>query len=174
MKGPLAALLWVVVCVSVWAGDVAPPKGVITLDGRPSPELKLSNMDGESFDLDDSLGHWVFVHFWAGWCVPCRKEMPAIQAMTQLVADTSLEVVLVNTSETDDAVFSFLGAVAPELETLMDYDGLVTQRWQPRGLPSTFLVDPDGKLRFLALGGREWNEPQYLEFLRKLASEGEG
>jgi len=144
------------------------PKGLITLDGQPALELKLNNMDGEPFDLSKSRGHWVFVHFWATWCGPCRREMPTIQNMSSIMDKTSLEIVLINTAETDDTVFSFLGIVAPDLIPLMDYDGLVTQKWQPRGLPSTFLVDPEGKLRFLALGGREWDSKAFLQFLNSL------
>jgi hypothetical protein len=48
----------------------------------------------------------------------------------------------------------------------MDYDGSVTEAWQPRGLPSTYLVDPQGQLRYLALGGRAWDTPQYIQFLK--------
>lgn len=153
---------------NVFAAKQTLPKGLITLDGRPALELKLNNMDGEAFDLSKSRGHWVFVHFWASWCGPCRREMPTIQSMSSILEKTSLEIVIVNTSETDDTVFSFLGIVAPDLIPLMDYDGLVTQKWQPRGLPSTFLVDPNGKLRYLALGGREWDSKEFLSFLKSL------
>lgn len=147
------------------------PKGLIVLDGKAAPALQLKNMDGDSYDLAVAAkGHWAFVHFWASWCGPCRKEMPTIQTMAGRLSDKGLEVVLVNTAETDDTVFSFMGIVAPDLTPLLDYDGLVTQAWQPRGLPSSFLVDPDGKLRYLALGGRPWDHSEYIQFLEKLIS----
>ena len=79
-----------------------------------------------------------------------------------------MDIFLINTAETDDKVFSFLGIVAPELNPLMDYDGLVTEKWQPRGLPSTFLVDPQGRLQYLALGGRKWDSPAFLRFLKQI------
>ena len=79
-----------------------------------------------------------------------------------------LEIVVINTAESEDTVFEFLAAVAPDLNPLMDNDGLVTERWQPRGLPATFLVDPDGRLQYLALGGRPWDTPIYMKFLSKL------
>jgi thiol-disulfide isomerase/thioredoxin len=145
------------------------PEGVIPVEGRASPGLRLADMDGEPYDLQDARGRWVFVHFWASWCGPCRKEMPTIARLAEALQGTALEIVLVNTAETDDEVFSFLGIVAPDLTTLMDYDGLVTERWQPRGLPATFLVDPDGQIRYLALGGRAWDRPAYVDFLRALA-----
>jgi thiol-disulfide isomerase/thioredoxin len=144
------------------------PTGVMRINGRVAPELKLNNIDGEAYDLSTTGGHWRFVHFWASWCGPCRREMPSIQRMIPMLADSDLEFVIVNTAETEDEVFSFLGIVAPELVPLMDSDGLVTQVWEPRGLPSTFLVDPSGRIQYLALGGRDWDQPAYVAFLRAL------
>ncbi len=147
------------------------PGGLMLAGGHPAPNLRLGDMDGERFDLTELRGRWAFVHFWASWCGPCREEMPAIQRMAENLSDTPLAVVLVNTAETEDTVFSFLGIVAPALNTLLDTDGLVTAQWQPRGLPATFLVDPAGKIRYLALGGRPWDEKPYRDFLRALTSD---
>jgi thiol-disulfide isomerase/thioredoxin len=147
------------------------PPGVMRVDGMPAPALKLANLDGEDYDLANSRGHWVFVHFWASWCGPCRREMPSIQRMTDMLADSGIEFLLVNTAETEDEVFTFLGIVAPDLMPLMDLDGQVTEVWQPRGLPATYLVGPDGRIQYQALGGREWEQPAYLDFLRGLLSE---
>jgi len=144
------------------------PAGLMRVNGIAAPDLKLDNIDGEAYDLATTGGHWRFVHFWASWCGPCRREMPTIQRMISLLEDNDIEFVIVNTAETEDAVFSFLGIVAPELVPLMDSDGLVTQVWQPRGLPSTFLVGPAGRIQYQALGGREWDQPAYVAFLRGL------
>ena len=144
------------------------PPGVMHVDNVPTPELKLDNLDGEPYDLANSRGHWVFVHFWASWCGPCRREMPRIEKMMGILADKDIEFLLINTAETEDEVFTFLGIVAPDVMPLMDLDGQVTEVWQPRGLPATYLVDPDGRIRYQALGGREWELPAYLDFLRGL------
>jgi thiol-disulfide isomerase/thioredoxin len=144
------------------------PQGVMLVAGKPAPPLQLNNLDGESYDLQNSQGRWRFVHFWASWCGPCRKEMPSIDRMIRQLGDSDIEFVLVNTAETGDTVFSFVGIVAPDLVPLLDSDGLATEAWQPRGLPATYLVDPDGLIRYQALGGREWEKPAYLEFLRNL------
>jgi thiol-disulfide isomerase/thioredoxin len=164
-----ACLLLLTVCVQV-AGAVELPPGVMQVNDATAPALQLNNMDGEPYDLAKTHGRWRFVHFWASWCGPCRREMPSIQKMIGQMEDSSIEFVLINTAETEDEVFTFLGSVAPELELLplMDHDGLVTEAWQPRGLPATYLVDPAGRLRYQALGGREWERPAYLVFLRSL------
>jgi len=160
------------ICLVVFSGiavgaDTLPP-GVMRINGIPAPPLQLDNIDGEPYDLRETNGHWRFVHFWASWCGPCRKEMPSIDRMVRALSDSPLEIVLINTAETEDEVFTFLGIVAPDLVPLMDSDGQVTEVWQPRGLPATYLVDPAGKIQYQALGGREWDKPVYLKFLRGL------
>jgi thiol-disulfide isomerase/thioredoxin len=150
------------------------PPGVMRINALPAPALSLDTIDGDSYELSATKGHWRFVHFWATWCGPCRREMPSIQRMMTRLGDVDIEVVLVNTAETEDEVFTFLGIVAPDLLPLMDSDGLVTELWQPRGLPATFLVDPSGLIQYQALGGREWEKPEYLEFLRGLDSADQG
>ena len=144
------------------------PEGIIKLDGRNAPALKLEDLDGNSYDISQSRGKWVFVHFWAAWCGPCRREMPTVQRMAAQLAKLPIDIVLVNTAESDDVVFGFLGLVAPDMPTLMDRDGLVTERWQPRGLPASFIVSPEGTLEYIALGGRQWDTPMLLAFISEL------
>lgn len=163
----IAALLLLAAACSGMAGEML-PKGILKLDGRQAPPLVLDNMDGESWDISQARGHWVFVHFWATWCGPCREEMPTIQTIFPQFDADDMEIVLINTAESEDTVFAFLAAVAPDITPLMDSDGLVTERWQPRGLPATYFVDPQGKLQYLALGGRPWDTPEYIEFLFRL------
>jgi thiol-disulfide isomerase/thioredoxin len=160
--------LLMLAAVASHAGEL--PPGVLHIDDKPAPALQLNNLDGEPYDLASTHGHWRFVHFWASWCGPCRREMPSIQKVIGLLQDSSIEFVLINTAETEDEIFTFLGAVTPDLELvpLTDKDGLVTEAWQPRGLPATYLVDPNGHIRYQALGGREWEKPAYLAFLRSL------
>jgi thiol-disulfide isomerase/thioredoxin len=162
-------LTWIIITMTSAAALELPP-GIMTVDGKPAPVLQLNNLDGDPYDLAATHGHWRFVHFWASWCGPCRREMPSIGKMSVMMGDTRIEFILVNTAETEDEVFTFLGEVAPELDAapLMDLDGLVTEDWQPRGLPATYLVDPDGYIRYQALGGREWEKPAFMSFLRSL------
>lgn len=166
VRGLLLSLL---LCVTSAQADTL-PEGLITLDGRPAPALKLADLDGKVTDLALLRGQWVMVHFWASWCGPCRRELPAIATMVQ-TEPAAVTLVMVNTAETDDEVFAFLASVAPALSTLLDKDGQVTEHWQPRGLPSTFFVDPRGRLRYLALGGRPWDSEPYRRFLAGLAPE---
>ena len=162
----MSACLWFATLPALAAEPL--PKGLLVLDGRAAPPLVLDDLDGERWDISEARGRWLFVHFWATWCGPCRKEMPTIQAIFPKFDASQLEIVLINTAETEDTVFAFLAEVAPDITPLMDSDGLVTEQWQPRGLPATFFVDPQGRLQYLAFGGRPWDSPEYLEFVQRL------
>jgi hypothetical protein len=79
-----------------------------------------------------------------------------------------LEIVLINTAENEDTIFSFLAGIGMDMNSLMDADGQVTEQYKPRGLPATMLIDPDGNLQYQAIGGRDWHSPMYTDFLRRL------
>jgi thiol-disulfide isomerase/thioredoxin len=147
------------------------PKGVIKITSRSATAFSLNDIDGNTYHYNPASGHWSFVHFWASWCGPCRKEIPTLQTLTARMKNKSLDIIIINTAETEDTVFSFLGGVAPDLNSLLDTDGEVTEQWQPRGLPSTYLVDPLGNLRYVVLGGQPWNKPEYFNFLLSLTPE---
>jgi len=150
------------------AGPLEPPKGIRHYEIGEAPEFTVTDMDGEPFTLASTRGKWVFLHFWASWCGPCREEMPAIQQMTETFNNDKIEFVLINTAENEDTIFSFLGEIGMDMNSLMDADGLVTEKYKPRGLPTTILIDPNGNVQYQAIGGREWHKPEYINFLRKL------
>lgn len=157
---------------SCGAGSSDIPKGILVLEPFAAPGFEVSDIDGNRFILGEMRGRWVFVHFWASWCGPCRREMPSIDRMSQLIDGDAWEVVLVNTAENEDTIFAFLAEVGPELPSFRDPDGLITEQWKPRGLPATYLVDPEGRVRYQALGGRPWDTSEYLAFLKNLGAGG--
>ena len=131
------------------------PAGIIKPVPFKAPVLNISDIDGTPLKKSEYQGKWFFVHFWASWCRPCRKEVPAIDKMWKVLQKEGMALAFINTAEDEDTIFSFLSVHAPDLRALMDKDGLVTEQWKPRGLPATYLVDPDGVVRYQALGDRK-------------------
>ena len=169
MKSLTAVLLLLVLhSATSFAGNIKPPFGIRHYDIGQAADFSLQDIDGETFRLSQARGKWVFLHFWASWCGPCRKEMPTIQKLANAMEKEAFEIVMVNTAEDEDTVFTFLGAIDVDLNTLMDADGLVTEQWKPRGLPTTFLINPKGEVKYQAIGGRDWDKPEYVDFLRQL------
>lgn len=171
---PKKILLLTTICLlstffsaTLLADDIKPPFGIRHYDKGLAENFSLQDIDGESFELKNTKGHWVFLHFWASWCGPCKEEMPAVQRLADIMKD-DIKIVMINTAEDEDTIFTFLSAINVELNSLMDSDGLVTEVWKPRGLPTTFLINPKGEIKYQAIGGREWDKPEYIKFLKQL------
>ena len=147
------------------------PFGIRHYDIGSAQNFTLNDIDGEKFELNNSKGQWVFLHFWASWCGPCKEEMPTIQKLADAMKNKKFQIVMINTAEDEDTIFEFLSAIDVELNSLLDADGIVTEAWKPRGLPTSFLINPKGEVKYQAIGGREWNNPVYIDFIKQLIKE---
>lgn len=169
MKRYILILLFSIISLAGSATEL--PKGIVKLDNSVAKNFTITDYDGEAYEFNKSRGRWVFLHFWASWCGPCRREMPIVYKLQQQLKDYPVDIILVNTAEDEDTIFSFLGTVAPDMHSYMDRDGDLTEIWSPRGLPTTFFIDPQGRKRYLALGGRPWDKPLYQDFIFSLLNE---
>ncbi|MFA5627922.1 MAG: TlpA disulfide reductase family protein [Thiohalomonadaceae bacterium] len=140
---------------------------------RPAPVLRLQNLDDEIVDIHDLKGKVVVVNFWATWCPPCRREMGSLERLHQATKDKNVEVLAVNVGENFDTVFSFLGTVepSPNFQMLFDEDALSMGTWSVKGLPTTYVVGPDGRIAYEAVGGREFDHPEIVKKVIELADD---
>ncbi len=136
-----------------------------------APDFELSGPNGETYRLSDFLGRPLIVNFWATWCPPCRAEMPAMQRAWQQLEPEGIGLIAINVGEEADAVSAFLEQVPVSFPLPLDTDSKVTQRWPLRGLPTTFVMAPDGRLVYKATGEREWDDPAVLELVRALKTD---
>ena len=139
---------------------------------QPAPGLRLQNMDEEIVDIRDLKGKVVVVNFWATWCPPCRREMGSLERLYQATREKNVEVLAVNIGEDIDTVFSFLGTVdpSPNFPMLFDYDAASMETWSVKGLPTTYIIGPDGIIAYRAVGGREFDHPELLKKVTDLAA----
>lgn len=142
-------------------------------DRRPAPDFTLRDMQGKSHRLSAQRGKVVFVNFWATWCPPCRKEMPSMQRAWEQLKGERFVMYAVNVGEDEETIFGFSFATGIELTfpILLDTDGATVQRWPVLGLPTTFVIDAQGRIAFRAVGGREWDDPALLKGIRALIAE---
>lgn len=146
-----------------------PGKGLTSLPDQPAaPDFALEDIDGVSHRLADYRGHVVIVNFWATWCPPCREEMPSMQRAWQQLEGDGIVLLAVDVGEDEDTVFQFTANYPVEFPLLLDRDSAVVSAWPVRGLPTTFIVDPEGRLVLRAIGGRAWDDPELLTQVRAL------
>ncbi|WP_243047554.1 TlpA disulfide reductase family protein [Dyella sp. RRB7] len=111
------------------------------------PSIKVTTLDGKPFDLAAQRGKWVIVNYWATWCVPCIKEMPDISRFVSAHRDKVAAIGLAYDDSDKADIQAFLAkhpvsypvAQVTLDKPLKDFD-------EPRGLPTTWLIGPDGKV----------------------------
>ena len=138
--------------------------GVAAQELRPSPgtaapALELRGVDGRVHRLADYRGKVVLVNFWASWCEPCREEMPSIEKLRRSLRGEPFAVLAVNVGEGAQAARRFADAVQLGSTLLLDRDGAAARAWSARALPSTFIVGPDGTIRYRYVGALDWSSP---------------
>jgi peroxiredoxin len=130
--------------------------------------LELQDVDGKLHRLADYRGKVVLVNFWATWCVPCREEMPSMQALRDSLQGRPFEVLAVNVGEGARAARGFGEKMALRFPLLLDADTTTTRAWGARVLPANFVVDPDGRIRYSHLGALDWAREDVKAQLERL------
>ena len=138
-----------------WSAAAA-AQGLRPWPGGATPPLDLPDVAGREHRLADYRGKVVLVNFWATWCEPCREEMPSMKKLRASLAGKPFEVLAVNFGEPERRVKRFLDEVPLDFPVLLDRDSAVAKLWRARVLPVTYVVGPDGAIRYMALGGIDW------------------
>jgi len=133
-----------------------------------TPALALKDPTGKTHDLAAYRGKVVLVNFWATWCLPCREEMPSLQALRQRLAGKGFEVLAVNLMESEEKIAAFSDAELIDLPFLMDRDGAAAKRWKVRMLPASFIIDRRGTIRYHLLGEANWTGPDVAPTIERL------
>ena len=138
-----------------------------------APAFTLQDMDEERHSLKDLRGKVVLLNFWATWCPPCRREMPSMERLYQKLKGDDFTVIAVNQMEDEDHVFAYIGQlqVDPSFTILFDRDSTVSSSFSVNGLPTTYLIDKQGNIRYRAIGGREFDHPEVEKQIRQLMQE---
>ena len=155
----------------VLAGGVTPAQTLFAMATKPlAPDFLLEDMDGKKRRLSDLRGKVVLVNFWATWCPPCRREMPSIERLSLALKGADFEILAVNVAENLDTVFSFTGTLdpIPTFPIVFDTDSKVLKAWPVMGLPTTFILNKQGRIVYRAVGGREFDDPAIQSQIRAL------
>ena len=139
----------------LWAGGIQSP-----VPGSPAPAIELPERGDHAFSLAALKGQVVVVDFWASWCGPCRKSFPALDRMATKYQGKGLQVVGVSLDETSDAVDAFLEEVPVHFTIVQDAVGKVGQSFGVVAMPTSFLLDREGRIVARFEGGSHLEEEE--------------
>jgi cytochrome c biogenesis protein CcmG/thiol:disulfide interchange protein DsbE len=140
--------------------------------GSPAPDFAAKTLVGapRTKTLADYEGEVVLLNIWATWCVPCRVEMPSMQALHQALGPQGLKIVAVSVDDpgSEDAIREFATEYGLTFEILHDASGRIRQQYQTTGVPETFVIGRDGVIRRKVIAAANWNSPDNRKLLAQL------
>lgn len=133
------------------------------------PALQGADIAGRAWDLAELKGKVIVLNFWGTWCPPCVEEIPALQALHDTV-DDDVQVISVSVKDSASAVRRFVKSHQVTFPVLLDARGELASRWGLKSVPTTVLIDKQGRPRWRIEGMVDWAEREpagWLDALRR-------
>ena len=122
-----------------------------------APDFTLMTLEGRPTHLREFRGKLVLLNFWATWCAPCLHEMPSMERLYQTFKQTDFVLLAVSMDRQGEGVARpFVDNLKLTFPVLLDSTSEVGRQYSVRGLPTTYLIDPDGLLIGAVIGARDW------------------
>jgi thiol-disulfide isomerase/thioredoxin len=168
LKLDCAAIAPLLLAVLLAASAMASAQALKPWGGGAAPALELADLNGLKHRLADYRGKVVLINFWATWCEPCRDEMPSMQRLKNRFADKPFIVLAVNIGESEVRIGEFLQKLPLDFTVLRDHSSAAMKAWRVRGLPASFVVGPDGRIRYSHIGELNWDDEKLVSTLARL------
>ena len=133
-----------------------------------APDFTLRTMSGPNMRLAEQRGRVVMVNFWATWCGPCRQEMPQLDRLYQKYKSSGFVLLGVNVDDDTRKAADVAGKLGVSFPVLLDTDKAVSKLYDLSTMPSTVLIDRDGKVRYVHRGYLTGYEDNYDKQIREL------
>jgi cytochrome c biogenesis protein CcmG/thiol:disulfide interchange protein DsbE len=141
--------------------------------GKPAPAFDLPAAGASNARLADLKGRVVYVDFWASWCAPCKQSFPWMNEMQAKYGSKGLTIVGVNVDKKREDADKFLAGTPAKFTVAFDSSGKVAEAYQPKGMPTSYLIGADGLVRLVHVGFRDKDREELeREFAAALSAAG--
>lgn len=154
------------VSIALLLGVAAPAAAL--KDGEMAPEIVQNDLDGKPFKLSALRGKVVLVDFWASWCKPCRAELPALDELHRTYRARGFEVVGVSLDRDPASARSFLRDRPVGFRNVHDQGAKIADGYRPTAMPSSYLIDRSGRVRYVHAGFRAGDEAVFKREIESL------
>ncbi len=146
-------------------GGSAPDSEHAKMIGNAAPDFELKKLDGTLLKLSDLRGRVVVLDFWATWCGPCVASLPKITDLGQQYKGAEVDVIAVNIEQTSAEVRALLDRLKISPVVVLDSDGAVARSYHAQAIPQTVIIDRDGKVKQVIVGGGGTSEAKLRDSL---------
>ena len=136
---------------------------------QAAPAFEIENLRGGKTGLSGYRGNVVLLNFWATWCMPCREEMPGMEMVWQKYKEQGFVVLAISNDEGSKArVETFSKIMDLSFPIVLDPDGEVNDLYEVSSMPTSFLIDRNGKVISRIVGSVEWSTAEAMQFIEEL------
>ncbi len=161
----ILAILFGAIVFTIYNSFTKEKKEVLQV-GDEAPNFELVDMNGEKHQLSDYKGQGVFLNFWGTWCEPCEREFPIINRYYQVYKTQGLQVLAVNIAESDFVVQNYIDRKGLTFPVLIDKSKSVMGTYNINPLPTTVLINPEGKIENIITG--EMSETAIRSYMEQI------
>ena len=158
--------LLAVVLISMFAAPIS--QAAMPKVGTVAPDFTLKSSNGKNLRLSEHRGEVVMINFWATWCGPCREEMPLLNRLHEKYRKAGFTLLGVSVDDKPQAAKDMARQLGIGFPVLFDDDKQLSRRYDIDAMPSTLLIDRDGKVRYIHRGYRPGYETRYEEQIKEL------
>jgi len=137
---------------------------------RALPNVRFADGNGRAMTLQDFRGKFVLLNIWATWCPPCRKEMPTLDRLQAKLGGPDFEVVALSIDQGQQSLYLvqefYLQSGVKSLGIYMDSSGDASRYLEVTGLPTTLLIDREGREIGRKIGPAEWDSPETIKVIQ--------
>jgi len=139
--------------------------------GTAAPDFTLASLNSGNLRLAELQGQVVLLNFWASWCGPCRKEMPILNDLHNRYKDIGFTVLGVNVEQDSSLAQNYLRDTPVDFPILFDTENQVSKSYHVVAMPTTVMINRDGKIRFIHQGYQQGDEEKYKQMIKQLIRE---
>lgn len=137
-----------------------------------APDFEIENLVGGNTTMADYKDKIVLLNFWATWCMPCRAEMPGMETLWKKYKEQGFVVVAVSVDEgSRGRIETFSRLLDLSFPILLDPESNVSDLYKVSNMPTSFLIDRDGKIISRIVGSDDWNSTEAIQLVEKLLSQ---
>jgi|GEM_PF-392792 len=137
----------------------------------PAPDFTLKSNKGENIRLEELAGQVIFINFWASWCGPCREELPELEQLYQRYKDLGFTILAISNDNDMKKARKFFEPLNLSYPILFDNNQNVSGLYRVKAMPSSFLIDRDGFIRYQHMGYKKKFIDIYVTEIRELIKE---